>query len=40
MASFLSIAARTWRTWYALALPLLFWMLTRGSPIQGVLKTA
>ena len=36
----LGIAARTCRTWYGLALPLSFWMLTRGSPGHGVLNTA
>ena len=35
-----SIAWSTCRTWYVLALPWSFWMLTRGSPGHEVLKTA
>src|SRR5690606_31982727 len=37
--STLSIAASTCRTWYALALPPLFWMFTRGSPRHGIRYT-
>ena len=34
-----SIALTTWRTWYGFALPLAFWMFTRGSPGHGVRYT-
>lgn len=40
MLSLFSIALSVCFTWYTVAFPLSFWMLTRGSPGQGVLNTA